>query len=649
MSDVIKFSKVVSALPATLESNTIYFVKTGLSALVYVTNDLGLVVATPITVDLSSKADLIHSHDLATITDAGFMSAADKAKLNNSPVFGEADNEVLSNGMLRHLNSIRSSAYVSLDFINDVYKANYSGTGLLQYSLNTIISGSRSDIKLAYDQSNIIDDGMCTYHSNSNIYTALEVTDIPPVATKYAPANYKETGIYQYRGQWGVRTEKRLTADLAGSIAVSQDRYISGGLLIEPKSKNLCTYPPVYTAVNGTIISFYAEWVPLYNLTPAAIALLPPSLNNLVDVDNATELNTFGSITGRRYLQQVTDSAVISGQVYTWSVYVSIDPSTELNSVFLELDNAFPAAAHCSFIVSKVNGKTIFTATGQGAGCIHYSIESLHTAAWQHLNRISITAQANSNNIAHLRVGIGLADNASLSSEDFNSFIVLGEQFENAPYPSSYICPFDSVKSVRGSDLITIPCRPDAGPHVKHDGFSEYKLIRYHDIGAWIVINVDQLLYIDGYEHILTSMSDDSTRYNALKGVLSFTATVQSSSEILFKLKAFSSSPIASNAVLATVDHSRPFSVALRVDYMKDTAMALIHQDDTIVSLSLTAPEFEYIVPQVDFLIGAEPAETGTTSSNNNITMCGHIRNCEVFPMLTSQSDIELIMKNYDC
>lgn len=74
MSQVIKFVKVVSALPGTLDNNTIYFVKSGFEVLAYVTNDLGMVVAYPLTVDLSSKADLVHEHAGEDIT-SGVVSA----------------------------------------------------------------------------------------------------------------------------------------------------------------------------------------------------------------------------------------------------------------------------------------------------------------------------------------------------------------------------------------------------------------------------------------------------------------------------------------------------------------------------------------------------------------------------------------------
>lgn len=68
MSQVIKFVKVVSSLPETLEKNTVYFVKTGPDVRSYVTNDLGLVVAYPLTVDLTSKADVSHTHSISDVT-----------------------------------------------------------------------------------------------------------------------------------------------------------------------------------------------------------------------------------------------------------------------------------------------------------------------------------------------------------------------------------------------------------------------------------------------------------------------------------------------------------------------------------------------------------------------------------------------------
>lgn len=70
MSQVIKFAKVVSSLPGTLDNGTIYFVKTGSTVVMYVTNDSGLAVGYPV------------KPELATTLVDGLMSAADKSKLN---------------------------------------------------------------------------------------------------------------------------------------------------------------------------------------------------------------------------------------------------------------------------------------------------------------------------------------------------------------------------------------------------------------------------------------------------------------------------------------------------------------------------------------------------------------------------------------
>lgn len=116
MSGIIKFSKVVNALPDPLEKNTIYFVKTGASVLAYVTNDLGLVVSYPLTVDLSTKADLLHSHDAATESVDGFMSAADKTKLNTvaSGATANASDATLLN-RANHTGSQPTSTVTGLD------------------------------------------------------------------------------------------------------------------------------------------------------------------------------------------------------------------------------------------------------------------------------------------------------------------------------------------------------------------------------------------------------------------------------------------------------------------------------------------------------------------------------------------------------
>lgn len=116
MSGIIKFSKVVNALPDPLEKNTIYFVKTGASVLAYVTNDLGLVVSYPLTVDLSTKADLLHSHDAATESVDGFMSATDKTKLNTvaSGATANASDATLLN-RANHTGSQATSTVTGLD------------------------------------------------------------------------------------------------------------------------------------------------------------------------------------------------------------------------------------------------------------------------------------------------------------------------------------------------------------------------------------------------------------------------------------------------------------------------------------------------------------------------------------------------------
>src|SRR5690606_4719163 len=51
---VIKHHKHVAALPATLEANSVYYVRTGAGFDIYVTNDSGLVVAYP----LNTQSDL---------------------------------------------------------------------------------------------------------------------------------------------------------------------------------------------------------------------------------------------------------------------------------------------------------------------------------------------------------------------------------------------------------------------------------------------------------------------------------------------------------------------------------------------------------------------------------------------------------------
>lgn len=73
MSQLIKFAKVVSSLPETLENGTIYLVKSGSQVLIYVTNTSGLAVAYPVGVEI----------DLADELNDGLMSSEDKTKLNN--------------------------------------------------------------------------------------------------------------------------------------------------------------------------------------------------------------------------------------------------------------------------------------------------------------------------------------------------------------------------------------------------------------------------------------------------------------------------------------------------------------------------------------------------------------------------------------
>lgn len=678
MSQLIKFAKVVSALPGTLESNTIYFVRSGAGTLAYITNDLGLVVAYPLIVDLSGKADLVHTHAGEDITsgtvsadflpDASLLapgivqlssdinstsetiaatSAAVKAvhDLISASQQGLGDNNSASNADMKAIQRIKSSALYSLDFINYDYKVN-SGNGLIPGSLSQILVAWRSMIKETVDNLDVVNDGCASFHL-AGINNCIFATDIYPVATSFSPIDYALGGAYQYRGQWAHRLELRNSADLSGSIAVTGASGRSGGLLIEPNRANLISDPDTngigYTAVNGTFGFIQFDRVMNGSSNQIANDLVPSMMNNY---NIRTFILTESTATGRHYATCNSSSAVVSGEMYTWSVYFN-SGCTAGETFFLELGGAFPANAHCSFVKTVLDGKTTYAASGMGSGCIDYSIELVNSE----FIRVSITAEASSSAVANLIIGSGLATASFAGTE--RELIFFGEQFEQSRYPTSTIFPWDETLNTRGSDVYKIPFVGDI--QIYHDDFSKFERrqeITYNS--SWFVMHIDHLVL----GHIHTLMAFEYTGNSTEPVVL--TAEITSATEIDFTLTLTNGTPNVIITETATIDYSKPFTVAVGIlvaDYI-NTIKVLVHQqgaNDTavqeIISTTGTVGGEMYIDSVDSVLVGSKSGISGTNTNSANIndTMWGHVRNFEIYPgAVVSAADIEIVMKSYD-
>ncbi len=605
---------------------------TGLTAFSTQYNSAGVVDGTFIFYGSGGTASRMVSNSFGRSLLAADYATARTLLGVDSVASGLGDNDILSNLDIKRISRLRSSAAISLDFLKSEFRANTRGLGLESFSVSDILMCARSDIKAAVIGARPVDDGIPTFNSVLGVLSGIDSTNIPPVATVYAPATHAVGGAYRYVGEWGHRIEHKMSDTLRGYVTVDGDTTVVGGLLVEPRSVNIFSNVTASTQTNVTAGAT--------GLSPFGGGIVAPS-----DLYDTLRVSPIGveivetTANGRHFSQNNTIATVTSGQQYTWSTYVNVANAT---SFFIELGNAFPTQANCSFTKSTTNGDIILEGT-PGADCLRFSIEAI-TGAWF---RVSMTAQATSSNVAHLRIGTGAAS-ASYIGNVQTRIVVWGRQFENTSFVTSYIHPLNTTRNARGTDVIRMNVA-SSGSISANDDFASYRPLGSQQAASasqWIVMHIDSLKFVT-YDHMLMSIT---SAFNGLDPWLRVEAQIQSATQMTLKLTA-DPGTLVTDSLVVNFRHNKPFTIAVRVDASKNIVQLLAHQQGATDSSAtlLTLPNSLTITDQCEVLhIGSAPyIGTTPTSSYINPTMWGHIRNVEIYQSNINIEDMSLILKTY--